>query len=82
MFSFNIGAFQRRQAESITRAKDAQKAEEAQRNAEINRRAMEKVRLINEQSMRDLKRFEQRAPKTVVLKPGSVPPPPPPLVFN
>jgi hypothetical protein len=85
MFSFDIGAFQRREAASIARAIDAakqQKVDEANRNAEINRRAMEQVRLINEQAIRELKRFEQLAPKTVVLRPGSVAPPPPPLVFK
>ena len=85
MFSFDLGAFQRREAASIARAIDAakqQKVDEANRNAEINRRAMEQVRLINEQAIRELKRFEQLAPKTVVLRPGSVAPPPPPLVFK
>ena len=85
MFSFDIGAFQRREAASIARAIEVakqQKADEASRNAEINRRAMEQVRLINEQAIRELKRFEQLAPKTVVLRPGSVAPPPPPLVFK
>jgi hypothetical protein len=85
MFSFDIGAFQRRQADSIARAREfaeKQKAEEAARIAETNRRAMEQVRLINEQAIRDMKRYEQLAPKTVVIKPGSVAPPPPPLVFR
>ena len=85
MFSFDIGAYQRRQEDNLARARDAaerQRADEANRVAEINRRAMEKVRLINEQAIRELKRFEQFAPKTIVLKPGSVAPPPPPLVFK
>jgi hypothetical protein len=85
MFSFDIGAFQRRQADTLARARDfaeRQKADEANRIAETNRRAMEQVRMINEQAIRDMKRFEQLAPKTVVLKPGSVTPPPPPLVFR